>query len=190
MGTWGTGPFDSDLAADFVDELEGLTHQQVIDVLGRAFQRVTDSGERVDGGDGAEAVAAGALVASTLPDSSIVIDPDDGSSKPLPGPMQRPATAGTVAGTGRLQQRTAPLHPRNAHAGCPLAQLSWRCRVPVLVADPDRRPRIAYDCAGFGVARTTASARDAALQHVAAQHQDVAEPYATRVQRARRFYAY
>ncbi|MFC8840104.1 DUF4259 domain-containing protein [Streptomyces griseoincarnatus] len=26
MGTWGTGPFDSDLAADFVDELEELTH--------------------------------------------------------------------------------------------------------------------------------------------------------------------
>ncbi|MEV8597829.1 DUF4259 domain-containing protein [Streptomyces sp. NPDC052012] len=25
MGTWGTGPFDSDLAADFVDELEGLS---------------------------------------------------------------------------------------------------------------------------------------------------------------------
>lgn len=70
MGTWGTGPFDSDLAADFVDELEGLTRQQVIDVLERAFQRVTDSGERVDGADGAEAVAAGALVASTLPDGN------------------------------------------------------------------------------------------------------------------------
>ncbi len=77
-------PFDSDLAADFVDELEGLTHQQVIDVLGRAFQRVTDSGERVDGGDGAEAVAAGALVASALPDSLIVIDLDNGPRKPLP----------------------------------------------------------------------------------------------------------
>ncbi|MFF3420846.1 DUF4259 domain-containing protein [Streptomyces sp. NPDC002698] len=84
MGTWGTGPFDSDLAADFVDELEGLTHQQVIDVLGRAFQRVTDSGERVGSGDEAEAVAAGALVASTLPDSPIVIDPDDGPREPLP----------------------------------------------------------------------------------------------------------
>jgi uncharacterized protein DUF4259 len=84
MGTWGTGPFDSDLAADFVDELGELTNQQVIDVLGRAFQRVTDSGERVDGGDGAEAVTAGALVASTLPDSPIVIDPDDGPSQPLP----------------------------------------------------------------------------------------------------------
>ncbi|NGO47063.1 DUF4259 domain-containing protein, partial [Streptomyces ureilyticus] len=33
MGTWGTGPFDSDLAADFVDELEGLTSQ-------RAFMQV------------------------------------------------------------------------------------------------------------------------------------------------------
>ncbi|MFH8858281.1 DUF4259 domain-containing protein [Streptomyces rochei] len=84
MGTWGTGPFDSDLAADFVDELERLTHQQVIEVLERAFQRVTDSGERIDSGDGAEAVAAGALVASTLPDSPIVIDPDDSPREPLP----------------------------------------------------------------------------------------------------------
>ncbi|KOX01666.1 MULTISPECIES: DUF4259 domain-containing protein [unclassified Streptomyces] len=84
MGTWGTGPFDSDLAADFVDELEGLNPQQVIDVLERAFQRVTNSGERVDGGDEAEAVAAGALVASTLPGSPIVIDPDDGPREPLP----------------------------------------------------------------------------------------------------------
>ncbi len=84
MGTWGTGPFDSDLAADFVDALEGLTHQQVIDVLERTFQRVTSSGARVDGGDGAEAIAAGALVASTIPDSPIVIDPDDGPGEPLP----------------------------------------------------------------------------------------------------------
>jgi hypothetical protein len=78
MGTWGTGPFDSDLAADFVDELEGLTPRQVIDVLERAFRRVTDSAARVDGGDGAEAVAAAALVASTVPNSQITIDPEDG----------------------------------------------------------------------------------------------------------------
>ncbi|WP_385639333.1 DUF4259 domain-containing protein [Streptomyces sp. SudanB91_2054] len=80
----GTGPFDSDLAADFVDELERLIHQLVIEVLERAFQRVTDSGERIDSGDGAGAVAAGALVASTLPDSPIVTDPDDSPSQPLP----------------------------------------------------------------------------------------------------------
>ncbi|MEH0525119.1 MULTISPECIES: DUF4259 domain-containing protein [Streptomyces] len=78
MGTWGTGPFDNDRAAGFVDELEGLTRQQVIDVLERAFRRVTDSGVRVDGGDGADAVVAGALVASTLPDSPTGINPDVG----------------------------------------------------------------------------------------------------------------
>ncbi|MFC8096704.1 DUF4259 domain-containing protein [Streptomyces sp. NPDC057301] len=84
MGTWGTGPFVSDLAADFVDELEGLPPQMVIDVLERALQRVTDSGARVDGGDGVEAVAAAALVASTIRDSGIVIEPDDGPREPLP----------------------------------------------------------------------------------------------------------
>ncbi|MEV4975923.1 DUF4259 domain-containing protein [Streptomyces scopuliridis] len=52
-------------------------------MLERAFQRVTSSGARVDGGDGAEAVAAGALVASTIPDSPIAIDPD-GPRGPLP----------------------------------------------------------------------------------------------------------
>ncbi|MFJ6088095.1 DUF4259 domain-containing protein [Streptomyces sp. NPDC092369] len=83
-GTWGTGPFDSDLAADFIDELDGLPSQKVIEVLERVFQRVTDSGARVDGGDGTEAVAAAALVASTIPGSGIVIDPDDGPREPLP----------------------------------------------------------------------------------------------------------
>lgn len=42
------------------------------------------SGERIDSGDGAETVAAGALVASTLPDSPIVTDPDDSPREPLP----------------------------------------------------------------------------------------------------------
>ncbi|MET9524527.1 DUF4259 domain-containing protein [Streptomyces coeruleorubidus] len=77
-GTWGTGPFDSDLAADFVDGLEGLASQQVINVLEQAFQRVANAGTRVEGGDGVEAVAAAALVASTIANSQIMIDPEDG----------------------------------------------------------------------------------------------------------------
>ncbi|MFF1419025.1 DUF4259 domain-containing protein [Streptomyces sp. NPDC058280] len=84
MGTWGTGPFDSDLAADFVDTLEGLAPQQVIDMLERTFQGVTNCGTRVDGGAGVDAVAAAALVASTIPNSRIVIDPEDGPREPLP----------------------------------------------------------------------------------------------------------
>lgn len=94
MGTWGTGPFDSDLAADLVDELEGLAPYEVIGVLQRALQRVIDSGARVDGGDGTEAVAAAALVASTIPGSGIVIDPDDGPNDPLP---QLPSALRTAA---------------------------------------------------------------------------------------------
>ncbi|MBZ3900630.1 DUF4259 domain-containing protein [Streptomyces griseiscabiei] len=84
MGTWGTGPFDSDLAADFVDAMEGLPPEQVVEVLRRALQRAVDSGDRVDGGDGAEAVAAAALVAAQVPGSGVVIDPDDGPKEPLP----------------------------------------------------------------------------------------------------------
>ncbi|MER6135682.1 DUF4259 domain-containing protein [Streptomyces sp. NPDC001815] len=38
----------------------------------------------LDGGYGTEAVAAAALVASTIPGSGIVIDPDDGPREPLP----------------------------------------------------------------------------------------------------------
>lgn len=82
MGTWGTGPFDSDLAADFVDELERCSPEQIIEVLQKALQRVADSGTRVDSGDGVEAVASAALVAAQVPGSRIVIDPDDGPKEP------------------------------------------------------------------------------------------------------------
>ncbi|MFG1664926.1 DUF4259 domain-containing protein [Streptomyces sp. Y7] len=85
MGTWGTGPFDSDVAADFVDGLEGKTPQQIIDSMTSAFRRVLTSGTRVDGGDGAAAVAAAALIVSQIPDSPVVLDPEDLPSEPLPG---------------------------------------------------------------------------------------------------------
>lgn len=83
MGTWGTGPFDSDMAADFVDGLAGMSTEQVIEAMTRAFQRVVNSGSHVDGGDGAEAIAAAALIASH-PGSQVEIDPDDGPAGPLP----------------------------------------------------------------------------------------------------------
>ncbi|MFF3215860.1 DUF4259 domain-containing protein [Streptomyces sp. NPDC002886] len=84
MGTWGTGPFDSDMAADFVEGLAGMSTDQVIEAMARAFQRVVDSGSRVDGGDGAEAIAAAALIASQIPGSQVEIDSDDGPAEPLP----------------------------------------------------------------------------------------------------------
>ncbi|MFF7780277.1 DUF4259 domain-containing protein [Streptomyces tanashiensis] len=64
MGTWGTGPFQSDLADDFRDWLHGLPPQEALTAMGDAFQRVVDSGSVVDGEDGAEAVAAAAYITS------------------------------------------------------------------------------------------------------------------------------
>ncbi|WP_427164077.1 hypothetical protein ACQF4J_00030 [Streptomyces sp. C1-1] len=74
---------------------QGLTPRQVIGRLERAFQRVTGWAVRVEGGDGAQAVAAGALVAGALPGSPIVIDPDDGPGEPLP---ELPARLRRLAG--------------------------------------------------------------------------------------------
>ncbi|MFD3472334.1 DUF4259 domain-containing protein [Streptomyces sp. NPDC058682] len=85
MGTWGTGPFDSDIAGDFTDRIRGLPPQRLVSALEEALRRVADSGPRVDGGDGAEAVAAAALVAAQIPGSDLVIDPDDRPDEPLPG---------------------------------------------------------------------------------------------------------
>ncbi|MFG2973237.1 DUF4259 domain-containing protein [Streptomyces sp. NPDC048331] len=84
MGTWGTNPFDSDLAADFVDGLAGMSAAQVVEAMTRAVVKVAEAGSRVDGGDGAEAVAASALLASRIPGSQVVIGPDDGPSGQLP----------------------------------------------------------------------------------------------------------
>ncbi|MGC4980251.1 DUF4259 domain-containing protein [Streptomyces sp. DT193] len=94
MGTWGTGPFDSDLAGDFTDGLRELAPQQIISALEGALRRVADSGPRLDGGDEAEAVAAAALVAAQIPGSKVVISPEDGLHKPLP---QMPASLPALA---------------------------------------------------------------------------------------------
>lgn len=109
MGTWGTGPFDSDLAADFVEELEGLSPEQIIDVLPTTLQRVADSGTRMDSGDGVEAVAAAALVAAQVPGSRVVIDPDDGPKEPLPElPLCRSPCVHWLTGPFIVSPKTDP----------------------------------------------------------------------------------
>ncbi|MEU9945955.1 DUF4259 domain-containing protein [Streptomyces lavendulae] len=97
MGTWGTGPFDSDLAGDFTDGLRGLASQQIISALEEALRRVAESGPRIDSGDEVEAVAAAALVASQIPGSKVVISCEDGPDEPLP---QLPASLRALARLG------------------------------------------------------------------------------------------
>ncbi|MFB7364251.1 DUF4259 domain-containing protein [Streptomyces hydrogenans] len=84
MGTWGTGPFDSDLADDFRDWLHGLPPQEAVAAIKEAFQRVVDSGSVVDGEDGAEAVAAAAYVIGHVRGGDIATNPEDAQERPLP----------------------------------------------------------------------------------------------------------
>ena len=70
MGTWGSGPFDSDMAADFVDGVRAEADRSVALVRG-VLTRVRDGHGRYEG---AEAVAAAAMVASQCPGGDIYAD--------------------------------------------------------------------------------------------------------------------
>jgi hypothetical protein len=64
MGTWGTGPFDSDMAEDFVDRLEDLSPEQRAGRLrARLEKAVADGDDKLPG----EVLAAAAVVAAGLP---------------------------------------------------------------------------------------------------------------------------
>lgn len=91
MGTWGTGPFQSDLADDFRDWLHGLPPQEALTAIKDAFQRVVDSGSVVDGEDGAEVVAAAAYVTSQ-------------NRRPLPRALARLALQRVLGDGSKLAQ--------------------------------------------------------------------------------------
>ena len=63
MGTWGTGPFDSDMAEDVVDQLESLPARR-IDVLTDRLERAASAQPDELLG---EVLAAAAVVAANLP---------------------------------------------------------------------------------------------------------------------------
>jgi hypothetical protein len=65
VGTWGSGPFDSDYAADFVDQLEASDLDAQLRLVRDTLERMARSTGRVE--DGAEAVAAAAVVAGQCP---------------------------------------------------------------------------------------------------------------------------
>lgn len=65
MGTWGTGPFDSDMAEDFVDRLEDLSSAERADRLRARLEKAVsaDGDDKLPG----EVLAAAAVVAASLP---------------------------------------------------------------------------------------------------------------------------
>jgi hypothetical protein len=82
MGTWGTGPFDSDSAADFVDALDAAGAEARLELVSSTLHRMARSTGRID--DGAEGIAAAALVASQCPGGERYAADDDAPTRPLP----------------------------------------------------------------------------------------------------------
>src|SRR5689334_554379 len=62
MGTWGTGPFDNDAAADFLDLLNDTGPSAAAEVVRQAFDQAATS-DYLPYDDAAAAVAAAAVIA-------------------------------------------------------------------------------------------------------------------------------
>ncbi|MGI5418393.1 DUF4259 domain-containing protein [Actinomadura luteofluorescens] len=61
LGTWGYGPFDSDYAEDFLEDLAGV--DDIVGRLREVMSRVADAPGPVDSIEGDDAVVAAALTA-------------------------------------------------------------------------------------------------------------------------------
>ncbi|MEU9395373.1 DUF4259 domain-containing protein [Streptomyces sp. NPDC048324] len=81
MGTWDTGPFDNDTAADFADCLDDARPEEREGLIRGVLMRTVDAVGRLT--EGEEAVAAAALVASQCPGGES-IDTPYGPEQPTP----------------------------------------------------------------------------------------------------------
>ncbi|MDQ0766707.1 hypothetical protein QF027_009342 [Streptomyces canus] len=81
MGTWDTGPFDNDAAADFADDLDDAGPEEREALIRGVLTRTVDATGWLTEGD--EAVAAAALIAAQCPGGE-PIDTPYGPEEPMP----------------------------------------------------------------------------------------------------------
>ncbi|MBO1337253.1 DUF4259 domain-containing protein [Streptomyces sp. VRA16 Mangrove soil] len=81
MGTWDTGPFDNDTAADFANALDAARPEERAALIRGVLTRTVDAVGWLTGGE--EAVAAAALIAAQCPGGE-PIDTPCGPEEPLP----------------------------------------------------------------------------------------------------------
>ncbi|MFF8955247.1 DUF4259 domain-containing protein [Streptomyces sp. NPDC014894] len=81
MGTWDTGPFDNDTAADFADALDDAAPAEREVLVRGVLTRTVDAGGWLN--EGEEAVAAAALIAAQCPGDGPV-DMPYGPETPMP----------------------------------------------------------------------------------------------------------
>ncbi|CAM5693778.1 DUF4259 domain-containing protein [Streptomyces chartreusis] len=81
MGTWDTGPFDNDSAADFAGDLDDANPEEREALIRGVLTRTVDATGWLTVGE--EAVAAAALIAAQCPGGS-PIDTPYGPAEPMP----------------------------------------------------------------------------------------------------------
>lgn len=81
MGTWGTGPFDNDTAADFSITLDEARPEERESIIRGVLTRTTTSHDYLL--EAESAIAAAALIAAQCPGGQPV-DPICGPNEPLP----------------------------------------------------------------------------------------------------------
>ncbi|MFD5461937.1 DUF4259 domain-containing protein [Kitasatospora sp. NPDC127059] len=100
MGTWGTGHFDNDIAADFAGGLDDAAPDERVGLLRAALERAARRPEFLDDDEGVVAVAAAALVAAQCPGGTAVTTAY-GPKEPIP-PLPAELRASAVAALGRV----------------------------------------------------------------------------------------
>ncbi|MEV7122198.1 DUF4259 domain-containing protein [Kitasatospora griseola] len=67
MGTWDIGPFENDMAADFADALDEVAEDEREALVRTTLIRTVQTQDYLESPEGAEAVAAAALIAAQCP---------------------------------------------------------------------------------------------------------------------------
>ncbi|MFF7964485.1 DUF4259 domain-containing protein [Streptomyces sp. NPDC007903] len=83
MGTWDTGPFGNDTAADFANDLDDAAKGERERFVRGVLMRAIDNQDYLEAPDAEEAVAVAALIAAQCPGGEPV-SPHYGPDEPIP----------------------------------------------------------------------------------------------------------
>lgn len=129
MGAWDIGPFENDNAADFAAFLDEAEQDERGEIVRRVLAAVADSSDYLESDEGAEAVAAAALIAAQLP-GGLPVSPAYGPKQPLPpfAPELRELAAAALGRVLGADSELAELWDETEYS------LPWRADLAQLVA--------------------------------------------------------
>lgn len=101
MGTWGSGPFDNDTAADLLDTLADLPARGRAARVDRLLRAVDAADDPIDADVATEGLAAAAVVVASVVPGTGLVDPDELDAVAVPVDAARWARAAAAVATLR-----------------------------------------------------------------------------------------